>query len=178
MVAESIMRKSQFTKHLDALNEDELRKELMMLFSKVPEVKQFYAMELGSDKERKSLYDRAKKDIAAKYATRSIRKPRRPRIQKINGILSDMKKAAIFQHEMADLYLFDVETALVFSLQHHFFSRVLANHITSTFEKAVEIIREHQLHELFFDRCSQIKERTIFIPEIYSDMKRIFNKIV
>jgi len=165
------MRKSQFSKHLNELNEEELRQELTMLYSKVPEVKQYYAMELGSEGERKKLYDKAKKNIDSKYATKSYRKPRRPRIQKINAILSEMKKNAIFQHEMADLYLYDIEAALVFSVKYGFYSKVLSNHIISTFKKAMKIIRGHNFYDLFQERISLIIDRTILIPEIYSEMR-------
>jgi hypothetical protein len=81
------MRKSSFIKHINQLEEEDLRSELLMLFSKVKGVSEFYKMELGSEADRKKLYDKAKKDIASKFATKSYRRPRRPRIQKTYKIL-------------------------------------------------------------------------------------------
>ena len=169
------MRKSQFFKHIKELNINELQQELLSLYDKVPEVKKYYSMELGDEKERTKLYVKAKKEIAAKYATKSYRKPRRPRIQKVNKILSEMKKSSIFDHEMIDLYLYDVETALLFSIQYHFFSKVLSNHLQSIFKKAILLIQGQQLQDMFHERCQQIVARTSLVPEIHWEIKSIYN---
>ena len=134
-------------------------------------------MELGDDKERAKLYAKAKRDIEAKYATKSYRRPRRPRIQKVNKILSEMKKNSIFEHEMADLYLFDVETALRFSIKYGFFSKVLANHLVAVFKKALSIIHHQQLHDLYAERCTNIIDRSILVPEIHWELKNEFQSV-
>lgn len=161
------MSKSKFIKHLKELGIEELKHELLDLYSKVPAVKQYYAMELGSDRDRERLYAKAKKNIESKYATKSFRRPRRPRIQKINAILSTMKKATIFKHELVDLYLFDLETALVFSVKYRFYSQTLGNHITQVFEKATDIIIVEQLQDMFQGRTKFILDRSELLPEIH-----------
>ncbi len=165
------MSKSKFTKHLKELNIEELKYELIRLYDKVPEVRKYYAMELGTEKDRQRIFNKAKKDLEAKYATKSYRRPRRPRIQKINAILNTMKKASIFDHELADLYLFDIEVALVFIVKYNFYSQVLGNHITSVFKSALEIIQNEQLTDLYKDRCKLIFERSVVIPELYISLK-------
>ena len=162
-----LMSKSKFTKHLKELGIEELRHELLDLYAKVPAVKQHYAMELGSDQDRQRLYIKAKKNIESKYATKSYRRPRRPRIQKINAVLADMRKATIFKHELVDLYLFDLEVALVFSVKYRFYSQTLGNHITTVFEKATDIIMVEQLQEMFKERAQLIVDRSELIPEIH-----------
>ena len=171
------MRRSQFTNHLKALNEEELREELKTLFARIPEVKKYYAMELGSESDRQRLYDKAKKDISSKYATKSFKKPRRPRIQKINKILSDMKKKSIFSHEMVDLYLFDVECALDFIRKYDFFSTVLTNHIVKTFERATLDIHDLVMHDAFKDRCENILIKAEISPGIHIEMHDQFESI-
>lgn len=84
-----------------------------------------------------------------------------------------MRKTAIFQHEMADLYLFDVETAIVFSIRYGFFSKVLVNHILGVFQKACDIIHDQKIYDMFKDRIDLIVERSILIPEIHKDLRRI-----
>lgn len=172
------MRRSQFKKHLDHLNEEELRAELMLLFQKVKEVKAYYSMELGSEEERLKLYKKAKVDIASKYATKSFRKPRRPRIQKINRILADMKKQTIFQHELADLYLFDIETAISFARRYNFYSKVLSNHIVQVFHKACRIIRDQAVQSQFQERCDHIMDSLLYFPtlhmELYFEYRKTF----
>ena len=174
----SIMSKSKFIKHLKELNIEELKHELLDLFAKVPEVRKHYAMELGTDKEREKIFNKAKKEIEAKYATKSYRKPRRPRIQKINSILSMMRKASIFDHEMADLYLFDIEAALVFIVKYHFYSQVLGNHIRSVFEKALNIIAQEQVTEMYQERINRILDRSIVIPELHLTLRSDFKRIL
>ncbi|MFT4566998.1 MAG: hypothetical protein ACI9FN_001961 [Saprospiraceae bacterium] len=169
------MRKSQFIKHLEELNEDDLRDELLQLYKQVPEVKTYYSMELGTEKERKKLYDRTKKEIIAKYATKSFRRPRRPRIQKINLILAEMKRKSIFAHEMADLYLFDVEEAISFSRKYQFYSDVLSNHVIKTFTEACRIIQEQVLHDTYKERCESVLSNVLYYPTIHMDLEPIFD---
>lgn len=170
------MSKAKFTKHLKELNIEELRHELLDLYVKVPGVKQHYAMELGSEADRLRIYAKAKKDITSKYATKSFRRPRRPRIQKINTLLKALKKATIFEHEMVDIYLFDIETALVFIAKYHFYSQTLANHIVSVFAKATDIISEQQLQSTFQERCDLILQRSELLPDIHWDLDNKFKK--
>lgn len=164
------MSKAKFVKHTKELGVEELRHELIDLYNKLPAVKQYYAMELGSDKDREKLYTKAKKNIESKYATKSYRRPRRPRIQKINKILSEMKKATIFKHELVDLYLFDIETALVFSLKYRFYSTTLGNHIVGVFKKAMLLILGQQLQEMFAERSKSIIQRAELFPEIHWEL--------
>ena len=86
------MRKSNFVKHINALNEEELREEMGILYQKLEEVRKYYTMELGSAKDREKKYALAKKEIKAKFATKGIRKPRRPRVQKVRQILKKSDK--------------------------------------------------------------------------------------
>ena len=60
------MRRSVFNKHIEQLSEEELKDEIQVLYDKIPEVKSFYALELGDDKERSKIYDKAKQSIHAK----------------------------------------------------------------------------------------------------------------
>ena len=169
------MRKSQFKKHLDQLNEDELKDELLRLFQNVKEVKAYYDMELGSEEERKKLYLKAKTNIESKYATKSYRRPRRPRIQKINAILAEMNRKSIFQHEMVDLYLFDVETAVGFARKYNFYSNVLSNHIISVFEKACHILQEDiSIQGAYRERCDEILDAIMYYPTIHIDLDKYY----
>jgi len=146
----------------------------MRLYKNVPEVKTYYSMELGSEKERKKLYDRAKKEIVAKYATKSYRRPRRPRIQKINLILGEMKRKSVFAHEMADLYLFDVEQAVAFSRKYQFYSDVLSNHVIKVFNEACRIILEQVLQDLYKSRCQDILDNILYYPTIHMELEPTF----
>lgn len=170
------MRKSQVIKHLDHLDEDELRSEILVLYEQVEGVKQYYTMELGSQADRQQIYDKAKKQIIAKYATKSYRKPRRPRIQKINLILASMAKKSVFTHELIDLYCYDAEAAIQFMRHYNYFSEILANHIIQIFEKAVKLIAGLKLWDEWRVRIEQIMASVRFSTGIHIELEDIYDK--
>jgi len=155
------------------LEEDELREELLRIYTKLDEVKRFYKMDMGSEKDRAKIFEKAKKEIAKKYLTKSYRKPRRPRIQKVNKILSDTRKSAILDYEMIDIYLFTCETALGFMDEYQFYSDVLVNNICSTYEKGMKLIKENLMDEEFADRVEAIKEKSKISREVSKRIKEI-----
>lgn len=171
------MRRSTFLKHIKNLEEEDLRSELTLLYDKVKEVKQFYMMEIGSAEDRSKRYKKAKDEITAKFRTKSYRKPRRPRIQKINKIVSELKRISIFNYEMIDVYLFCSETGLNFMKEYRFESIPLNNLISKSFDKAIDLIQECKMEEDFKDRCTEIQlsahryyEVSPFIIESYKKL--------
>jgi hypothetical protein len=171
------MRKSQFIKHINALGEADLREELNMLFTKLDEVKKFYTMELGSAADRQRKYDAAKSDIKAKFATKGIRKPRRPRIQKVKQILSATEKLAVFNFEMIDLYLYTTESALKFMGKYNYLSTPLFNIINNSFDRAVDLIIENKMAVDYEERCRKILGNARISRDIHSGIKASFNRI-
>lgn len=163
------MRKSAFIKHLEELSEVELRLELARLYESIPEVRDYYKLDLGSEQDRKKVFDKAKKDITAKYATKSYRRPRRPRIQKVKSILSDMTKKSIFDYDMIDLHLFNVECAVFFMEEYRFSSQVIFNMINTSFSKSLLMIQDGILQDEFKDRCQAILESVKDIPEVFGE---------
>ncbi|MDA8692691.1 DUF6155 family protein [Saprospiraceae bacterium] len=171
------MRKSSFVKHISQLEEEDLRSELLMLFSKVKAVSEFYKMELGSEADRKRLYDKAKKDIASKFATKSYRRPRRPRIQKTYKILSDVKSKTVFDYEMIDVYLFTSETAVEFVWEYEFASTPVFNMISKTFDSALSIIKLCNMEDEYEKRCEKLVNKIKFDRDLKAEMAEIYNKV-
>ena len=165
------MRKSDLVKHLDQLDIDDLRQEIISLYGSVKGVKEYYAMELGSEKERQKLYDKAKKDIISKFATKSRRRPRRPRIQKLNLLLNKLDKSSVFPHEMIDIYMFTCEQAINFKIDYRFKSEPLDNAITGTFKKAVDLIVAQGLIQDYTDRCSRLFEDIHYYDHLTKALK-------
>ncbi len=152
------MKNTSVSKYINSLSQEELQKEILMLLKKIPAVKEYYKMELGSVKEREQLYKKVKLEITKRYATKSYRKPRKPRIQKINKLLTEMKKKSIFDHELVDLYLFDIETCIRFSIEYGVVTIVMQNHIDQVYEKADALIQESKLEDMFEERTNWIKD--------------------
>ena len=156
------MRKSSFIKHIQQLGEEDLRDELTMLFTKVKGVSEFYKMELGTEADRKKLYDQAKANIRSKFATKSYRRPRKPRVQKVNTLLKELKDKAIFDYEMIDIYLFTCETALEFCSEYQFLSVPVSNIIINTYDKAINLISHNNMDSGYKDRCAKITKMIYF----------------
>lgn len=171
------MRRSTFLKHIHNINEEELRDELIHLFNKIPEVKAYYALELGSEKDRQKIYDKAKESIKAKYRTKSYRKPRRPRIQKINSLLRELEKSAVFQWEMIDMYLFNAEQGLLFMKTYKFYSEPLKNTIINSLKKALPLIEESLFQEKYKDRVEAMISLKIYDFGMRQQMIKTIRKV-
>ena len=168
------MRKSSFVKHINQLGEEDLRSELLMLFNKVKEVPEFYKMELGTEADRKRLYDKAKKNIASKFATKSYRRPRRPRVQKVNQILSETKSKSIFDYDMIDMYLFTCETAVEFVWEYEFVSTPVFNVIRKTYDSALSLIKLNNMESDYADRCKTLVSKIKFDGYLQAEMDTIY----
>mgnify|MGYP000698510814 CR=1 FL=1 len=171
------MRKSHFKKHIEALSEQELREELDLLYSRLEEVRKFYTMELGSSKDRQKKYEAAKKAIAAKFATKGIRKPRRPRIQKVKQILNATGKMSVLSYEMIDIYLFTVETALNFMAKYNFYSVPIFNTVVQSFENALTLIEENKMDMEYEERCRQILGNSRISRDIHHLVNESYQRI-
>lgn len=172
------MQKSKFTKFINSLNEDELKIEIDKLFSTFPEVKQHYSMELGTDEDRKKVYDRIKKDLESKYKTKSYRRPKRPRIQKINTILRDVEKHAVFTFELGEIFLYNVECATKFAKDYQYFSDPLNNVILNSYEKSCLYIRDALMEEEYEERLQEVITNMKLFPLVAREMKAIHSRII
>jgi len=88
------MSRSNFIKFIKSLDEAELRKEITQLYSNHKDVKNYYSMELGSDEDRKKIYDKAKVDIRNMYFIKDKAR-KRPRVAK-NQFVYKRYQYAIF----------------------------------------------------------------------------------
>lgn len=150
------MRISEFNKFVQSLEKDDLAKELQLLYSKFKDVKAHYAMELGTSKDRTKIFESAKKKLASKFATKSFRKPRKPRIRAINALLKELHNRVVFEHEMIDIYLYNIEIGNKFMANYYFFSSPLYNTLSRNFETATRIITNAMLEDSYKERCLSI----------------------
>jgi hypothetical protein len=171
------VRKRDFLKHIQLLDAEDLRDELTTLYSQIKAVRDFYAMELGTDVDRKKIYEKAKLDIASKYSTRSRRKPRRPRIQKVNAIISKLEKESVLPFEMIDIYLFNSETAVDFIRKYRFESEPLRNTVINSFSKAVDQIVLEKMKHKYSDRCALLLQRASVYPWLFLDLKELYQSV-
>jgi len=167
--------RSEFTKFLKSLSEEELREELKSLYSSIKDVKQHYQMELGGDAERKKIFDKAKKDIYNLYFIRNIPR-KRPRVAKIKAILKEMKKLSVFSHETADLLLATTETCLEYLYNRSYTTSATYNSCIDSYDQALAII-DTGLHADFEKRCRFIAAKAENIDELDGVLQELFEKV-
>lgn len=171
------MRKSTFKKHIDTLQEEDLRAELMELYDRFQDVRTYYKMDLGTTKDREKVYESAKKEIAKKYLTKSYRRPRRPRIKAVNKIIRGLEKNAIFQHDLIDVYLFTSETAAHFMNEYDYYSEVLVNNIVNNYTKACKGIKEAMVQAEFKPRAQKVIAELSYSFGLKMTLRRIFLEV-
>ena len=151
------MRKSRLTKHLDHLEVEDLREEIIRLYDSFKDVRNYYAMELGTESERAKKYEQAKEKIASKFISRSRRRVRRPRVAQARKIMLELERHTVFPHEMIDVHLYACETALAFGERYQYSSTPLYNFISDQFSKAKDLVQESRLESEFEKRIEKIR---------------------
>ena len=137
------------------MSEEELKEELDKLYAKYKSVKEYYVMELGEVGDRKKLLDRAKKGISRLYERRKTRS----RLSKINAILKDISLISIFDHELADVYIHHVECSTSHINYYGLQREADANHLKTSFMKAVDLITSSQTKEDNAPRLEKVLDR-------------------
>lgn len=144
--------KVSLKKHLDELDKKELVEEVLKLYSKFSQVKEFYQMELSDD--TKAFVDSYKKKIKAIYFP--ARGYRYPRASAIRRLISKFKKVAVFDFDVVDLLLYRVENGIAYSKTFGGIDEAFFTSITSSYDEALKLITKSNLHTEFKDRCRQI----------------------
>ena len=170
------MSRAAFGKFINSLSEDDLKSEIKLLYGKFDDIKKHYAMELGSDADRKKLFDKAKKEIRnLLYIGEKARK--RPRIQKIKNKLKEVSKLSIFQHETADLYLYAAEKEMSYIYARHSSVKALYNNCKENFIKACELINQLSLQDDFHKRCADLVAKANHVFLIEHEIKAAYKEV-
>lgn len=169
------MSRTAFNKFVNSLSEDELRAELKAIYGKIAELKKHYAMELGSDADRKKLFDKSKKDIRnLLYIGDKPRK--RPRIQKIKNILKEQAKLSVFQHETADLYLYAAEMQMKYIYSRYTAVKAVYNNCLLNYETACDLILQLSLQDDFKSRCTKLADKATHVYLIEDGILEAYKK--
>jgi hypothetical protein len=144
--------KLSLKKHLDELDKKELVEEVLKLYAKFSQVKEFYQMELSED--TKAFVEGYKKKIRAIYFP--ARGYRHPRASAIRRIISKFKKVAVFDYDIVDLLLYRVENGIAYSKTFGGIDEAFYTSIESSYDEALKLIARSNLFAEFKGRCQQI----------------------
>jgi hypothetical protein len=144
--------KLSLKKHLDELDKKELVEEVLKLYTKFSQVKEFYQMELSED--TKAFVESYKKKIKAIYFP--ARGYRYPKASTIRRLISNFKKVAVFDYDVVDLLLYRVENGIAYSKTFGGIDEAFYTSIESSYDEALKLIVKSNLFGEFKDRCGQI----------------------
>jgi hypothetical protein len=146
---------TDFKRFLAEMTQEELRSEMLKLFSKLDQVQAFYAQELMSDTDRKSMLEEYKKKVYNQYWTRTGN-PRSPSNAEVRKIIGDFEKVSVFPTELIDLLLYRVELVTESAEQFGGAADADYNASSSSFEKALKLMEKNKLGAYFKDRCTEL----------------------
>jgi hypothetical protein len=128
--------KKALLKHLSKSDKEDIIKEIITLFDKFKNVKEFYAAELTDSTN--PLLEKYKKKITDAYS--AVNPKERTTNLNVNRLIYEFKKINIYERELADLMLHRVECGVAALNRNNNRSATFYNCIVNTFEETVKII--------------------------------------
>ena len=147
---------SDLKKILDELTEEELKQEILKLYAKLPQVKDFYNQDLMSEDERQEVLKGYKDKVYKQFWTSGGNPKGMINNTTIKGIISDYEKIALFPYDVVDLLIYRVEVATDIADQFGGMADSNYNASITAFKKAIKLIKDNNLMVHFQDRCKQI----------------------
>jgi hypothetical protein len=138
-------------KHLNELEPDELVEQILNLAKRFKDVKTYFDMELGDEKQQAAIVDSYKKKIHKQFfRARGVGKPKTAELRKL---INHFKSIAVFPFDVADLMLYRVEMTIDFIVGPGEPSDAFHTATLNAYEETLKLIREHQLEGHFRERC-------------------------
>ena len=146
------LTKKALLKHLNKSDKEDIIAEVITLFDKFKNVKEFYQAELSDDSN--PILDKYKKKIAKAYSLPNP-KERSTNIN-VNKLINEFKKICIYDRELADLMLYRVECGIEAFTRNNKRSATFYNCIVVTFEDAIKLIVGDQSINEFKQRIDRV----------------------
>jgi hypothetical protein len=164
------LTKKALVKHLDKSEKEDIVREVLTLFDKFKNVKEFYTAELSDDAN--PMLERYKKKITEAYSSANP-KERRTNIN-VNRLIKEFRKISIYEHDLVDLMLHRVECGVMAFGRSNNRSATFYNCIANTFGDAVKLISATDSGDEFKQRIHKILNSSASGKfEIQGRMKKI-----
>jgi hypothetical protein len=142
-------------KYLAEMSEEALRSEILKLYQKLSQVKDFYNQDLMNDAERQTMLDAYKKKIYRHFWTPSGN-PKDPRNAEIKALVSEFEKVAAFPYDVIDLLLYRVELTTEHANEYGGAADANYNSSTTMFIKAMKLIQTNGYIAHFKERIENL----------------------
>lgn len=167
--------KAALTKHLEQLENDELRSEILELYGRFDNVKQYYKAEL-EDGNDSALLDGYKKKIYLAYNPKQG--PGRRKNSICRKLIANFKKIAAFEYDIIDLQFYRVECALDAvkkqpkKPQRNYFSAAVIS-----FDEGYRLMMKIGEEQAFEKRVKKLMKKSEAMPfDVHGEMKAITEK--
>jgi gas vesicle protein len=127
--------KKELKKFLNDLSKEELIKEFEKIYSKFPQVKTYYDVELSGDTS--DLLNKAKAELKKEYTYSDNSARARSAVAK--KIIDDFAKVSIYPKDLAELYLFRFEMAAKYNRDFGEVNEPFYNAAYNAFAKAISL---------------------------------------
>ena len=148
---------TDFKKFIGQMSDDERREELLILFTKIQQVHDYYAQELMSPDDRKKVLDDYKKKVYKEFWTRTDN-PRVASNANVRKIITDFEKISVIPKEIVELLLYRVEIPLSQASEFGGGPEANFNAAMTAYEKALKIIVKEKLEDYFKDECLELSD--------------------
>jgi hypothetical protein len=168
------LTKKALLKHLNKSDKEDIIREVVTLFDKFKNVKEFYKSELAG--EGNPMLSRYKRKIEEAY-NKPNPKERTTNIN-LNKLIKEFKKVSIYDRELADLMLYRVECGVAAIKRDNKRTSTFYNCIISTFEDAVKLIMADRSIDEFQSRINKIiKESSAGKFEMKERMQQVLGSL-
>ena len=152
------MSKKQLLDFLENLNDRELKEQLIDLYGRFKNVKEFYDFSFNPN-EDKRIID-AKKRINKEYFPEAGKKVKKRR-SVAQKLILHLRKLELAPTLIADLMLYNLEIAQLYNAEHPTTQGTFYRSMLSSFKQAVEYIEKEYLEQEFNHRVEGILKATL-----------------
>ncbi|MCI5179245.1 MAG: hypothetical protein D3911_07970 [Candidatus Electrothrix sp. AW3_4] len=144
---------SQLRKELSGKSEKELTDEIVNLFKKIPQVKEYYTVAFSAEGEEHVL-EKYKDIITHEFFPK--RGYGKARLSVAKKAISDFKKISDKPHLIVDIMLHYVEEGVNYTAQYGDINEPFYNSMEKMFEDALEIAKKHNELSQFQELCEEL----------------------
>ena len=149
------MSKKALKKYVKELSKEQLEEQVLELYTRLKEVKEFYNFVFNPNENKR--IEECKFKIQKEYFPLSRRKPKKRR-SVAQKCLKSFLKLGMEPHYIADLMLFNIETAIHYCAEHPVRQESFYISIQRSFTEAQNYISESGLMADFHDRLEKITD--------------------
>lgn len=150
------MSKKALKKYVSDLSKKQLEEQVLELYSRLKEVKQFYDFVFNPNENKR--IEECKFKIQNEYFPVSRRKPKKRR-SVAQKYIKNFLKLGVEPRLIADVMLFNVETAILFSAENTIKQEAYFVSIQRSYSEAEQYISDTGLNVFFHDRLDSITKQ-------------------